>query len=36
MVAQLYIKNQRHYIANKGPSKQGYGFSTSHVWMLGL
>ena len=27
------IKNQRHYIANKGPSSQGYGFSSSHVWM---
>ena len=21
-------------IANKGPSSQGYGFSSSHVWML--
>ena len=20
-------------IANKGPSSQGYGFSSSHVWM---
>ena len=28
-----HIKNQRHYIANKGPSSQGYGFSSSHVWM---
>ena len=25
-------KKQRHYFANKGPSSQGYGFSTSHVW----
>ena len=24
---------QRHYFANKGPSSQGYGFSSSHVWM---
>ena len=24
---------QRHYLANKGPSSQGYGFSTGHVWM---
>ena len=24
---------QRHYFANKGPSRQGYGFSSSHVWM---
>ena len=23
---------QRHYFANKGPSSQGYGFSSSHVW----
>ena len=22
-----HIKKQRHYIANKGPSSQGYGFS---------
>ena len=22
-----YIKKQRHYFANKGPSSQGYGFS---------
>ena len=23
----------RHYFANKGLSSQGYGFSSSHVWM---
>ena len=23
----------RHYFANKGPSSQGYGFSSGHVWM---
>ena len=28
-----HIKNQRHYFVNKGPSSQGYGFSSSHVWM---
>ena len=28
-----HIKNQRHYFANKGPSSQGYGFSSSHAWM---
>ena len=28
-----HIKKQRHYFANKGPSSQGYDFSTSHVWM---
>ena len=27
------IEEQRHYFANKGPSSQGYGFSSSHVWM---
>ena len=27
------IKKQRHYFANKGPSSQGYGFSSSQVWM---
>ena len=27
------IKKQRHYFANKGPSTQGYGFSSGHVWM---
>ena len=31
-----HIKKQRHYFANKGPSSQGYGFSSSHVWMLEL
>ena len=28
-----HIKHQRHYFANKGPSSQGYGFFSSHVWM---
>ena len=28
-----HIQNQRHYFANKGPSSQGYGFSSSRVWM---
>ena len=27
------LKSKRHYFANKGPSSQGYGFSSSHVWM---
>ena len=30
------LKKQRHYFANKGPSSQGYGFSSSHVWTLEL
>ena len=25
------FKKQRHYFANKGPSSQGYGFSSGHV-----
>ena len=25
------LKSQRHYFANKGPSSQGYGFSSSHI-----
>ena len=29
-----HTKKQRHYFANKGPSSQSYGFSSSHVWML--
>ena len=28
-----HIQKQRHYFANKGPSSQGYGFSSSRVWM---
>ena len=27
------IKKQTHYFANKGPSSQGYSFSSGHVWM---
>ena len=30
------IKKQRHYFVNKGPSSQGYGFSSGHVWMREL
>ena len=30
------IKKQRHYFANKGPSSQGYGFSSGHLWMWEL
>ena len=28
-----HIKKQRHYFANKGPSRQGYGFSSNHIQM---
>ena len=31
--SRQHIKKQRHYFANKGPSSQIYGFSSSHVWM---
>jgi len=31
-----HIKKQRHYFANKSPSSQNYGFSSSHVWMWEL
>ena len=27
------ILKSRHYFANKGLSRQGYGFSSDHVWM---
>ena len=30
------IKKQRHYFVNKGPSSQGYGSSSGHVWMREL
>ena len=30
------LKKQRQNFANKGPSTQGYGFSSSHVWMWEL
>ena len=30
------IKKQRHYFANKGPSSQDYGFSSSHAWVWEL
>ena len=33
---RLHIKKQRHYFVNKGPSGQGYGFSSGHVWMWEL
>ena len=31
-----HIKKQRYHFANKGPSSQSYGFSSSHVWMWEL
>ena len=29
----IHIQKQKHYFVNKGPSSQGYGFSSGHVWM---
>ena len=34
--AVVHVIRLRHYFANKGPSSQGYGFSSSHVWMWEL
>ena len=31
--SRQHIIKQRHYFANKRPSSQGYGTSSSHVWM---
>ena len=31
-----HIKKLRHYFVNKGPSSQGYGFSSGQVWMWEL
>ena len=31
-----HIKKQRHYLAKKGLSNQGYGFSSGKVWMWEL
>ena len=31
-----HIQKQRHYFVSKGLSSQGYGFSSSHVWMWEL
>ena len=33
MTPRQHIKKQTHYFANKGPSSQSYGFSSTHVWM---
>ena len=31
-----HVKKQKHYFVNKGPSNQGYGFSSGPVWMWEL
>ena len=33
---QTCIEKQRHHFANKSPSSQSYGFSSSHIWMWEL
>ena len=33
LLKRQHIKKQRQYFANKGPSSQSYGFSSSPVWM---
>ena len=35
-LARQHIKKQRYYFVNKGPSSQGYRFSSGHVWMWEL
>ena len=30
------VKKRRNYFVNKGPSSQGYDFSSNHVWMWEL
>ena len=34
--SRKHFKKQIHYFANKGPSSQSYGFSSSHIWMWEL
>ena len=33
--SRQHIKKQ-NYLVNKGQSSQGYGFSSSHIWILEL
>ena len=35
-VTNTAYKKQRHHFADKGPSSQSNGFSSSHVWMSEL
>ena len=36
MINLEHIEKQKQYFANKGLSSQGYGFSSSHIWMWEL
>ena len=35
-VTNTAYRKQRHHFADKGPSSQSYGFSSSHIWMSEL
>lgn len=28
-----YVEKQRHYSADEGPYRQGYGLPSGHVWL---
>ena len=32
----IFVKQHRHYLADKSPSSQSYGFSIGHIWMCEL
>ena len=34
--SRQHVKKQRRYFVHKCPSSQGYGFSSSHLWMWEL
>ena len=36
VIYNCILKKQRHYFSNKGPSSQGYAFSSGHVWVWEL
>ena len=36
MQPRQHAEKQRHYFVHKGPSSQGYGFSSGDVWMVEL
>ena len=36
LIKTMHIKKHIHYFADRGPSGQIYGFSSSHVWMWEL
>ena len=36
IIIVVWYCSRRHCFANKGPSGQGYGFSSGHVWMCEL